>query len=128
MELSPLPRNHFGGRSPSPLPENLIIRPTLPSPQEIFRSSPMSMQNILSNQTSSSPPPPPPLFPTTPADDELNNKLFSTRKLPLPLPSTTTSHQQQHNLHDHTITHQSWITPQHMQHRAQSSDSKLNKH
>ncbi|GAA5803109.1 hypothetical protein HPULCUR_008584 [Helicostylum pulchrum] len=92
MDLSPLPRNQFGGRSPSPLPETLLVRPTLPSPQEIFRASPMSMQNILSNENS--PPPLPPLFPpTTPADDELHNRLFSNRKLPLPLPSTPHHHQ-----------------------------------
>ncbi|GAA5812341.1 hypothetical protein MFLAVUS_005792 [Mucor flavus] len=149
MELSPLPRNQFGGRSPSPLPETLLVRPTLPSPQEIFRSSPMSMQNILSNENS------PPLFPpTTPADDDLNNRLFSTRKLPLPLPSPAHHHQQQniqqqqqqqqlqqqniqqqHNLHDHTIT-QPWIKKQQQQShqpcllRGQPSDpsSRLKKH
>ncbi|CAO3620700.1 unnamed protein product [Mucor hiemalis] len=119
------------GRSPSPLPEpdqkhyhyqsyqqqqqhNVyqyhpknsvdIVRPTLPSPKEIFRSSAMSMQNILSSdhisqQQHQQPSSSAVLFPPTPADDELhtnhtnnNNRLFTTRKLPLPLPSQTQHH------------------------------------
>ena len=89
---SPLPTKFYQsqpyyGRSPSPLPEldryetnKYEMRPTLPSPKEIFRASPMSMQNILTSdslqqqqQT---------LFPHE------DGRFFATRKLPLPLPST----------------------------------------
>lgn len=126
MELSPMPRSQskppqqipyqppFFGRSPSPLPEAQqdhtrfecnksfeLARPTLPSPKEIFRSSPMSMQNILSNDEQTANYSPPPivnpltaqvLFPPTPADDKQNKlRLFSTRTLPLPTLLNTTT-------------------------------------
>ncbi|KAI8645779.1 velvet factor-domain-containing protein [Parasitella parasitica] len=82
----------FYARSPSPLPEPQRIecrfeynkpfdsRPTLPSPKEIFRPSPMSMQNLLSSnhdEKSS--------FPLNPTEDK--SRLFTTRVLPLPMPS-----------------------------------------
>ncbi|CEP17995.1 hypothetical protein [Parasitella parasitica] len=82
----------FYGRSPSPLPEPQRIecryeynkpfetRPTLPSPKEIFRPSPMSMQNLLSSDYDEKP-----HFPVNPTDDK--SRLFSTRVLPLPMPS-----------------------------------------
>jgi hypothetical protein len=116
MELSPMPRSQpkppqyqsaYYGRSPSPIPETQldhtrydytkqfeITRPTLPSPKEIFRASPMSMQNILSNNEQNAVYSPPPIvkpssvqvmFPPTPADDEHSKLgLFARRTLPLP--------------------------------------------
>lgn len=142
----------YYGRSPSPLPEpyldnryndtqsdksNFERRPTLPSPKEIFRSSAMSMQNILSDDTiliqqqQASV-----LFPPTPMDEELNHnsnsRLFATRILPLPLPSSSAanntssttntlihnnnntihpSQQQQQHINHHTIikNETSWL-------------------
>lgn len=134
------------GRSPSPLPEpeqkhynyqsyqpqhnayqyhhkNSVdmVRPTLPSPKEIFRSSAMSMQNILSSdhisqqQHQQQPSSSAALFPPTPADDELhtnhtntnNNRLFATRKLPLPLPSQPPYHSEDHIIK--TTTSPPWL-------------------
>ncbi|KAK4515584.1 uncharacterized protein ATC70_010535 [Mucor velutinosus] len=84
----------FYGRSPSPLPEPQLIecryeynktfdmRPTLPSPKEIFRPSPMSMQNLLSSNNDEKIA----SFPPTPVPED-KSRLFSTRVLPLPMPS-----------------------------------------
>ncbi|CAO0802584.1 unnamed protein product [Mucor circinelloides] len=84
----------FYGRSPSPLPEPQLIecryeynkpfdtRPTLPSPKEIFRPSPMSMQNLLSSNNDEKAA----SFPPTPVTED-KSRLFSTRVLPLPMPS-----------------------------------------
>jgi hypothetical protein len=114
-------------RSPSPLPHYLydttakaqssfdMMRPTLPSPKEIFRASPMSMQNILTNdkiqslQQHTSSTCSQPLFSSVPANNNNDHNIFTTRKLPLP--SLTTQPQplplqeQQQQLHNNIIHH-----------------------
>ncbi|CEG72861.1 hypothetical protein RMATCC62417_08344 [Rhizopus microsporus] len=57
-----------------------IVKPTLPSPKELFKSSAMSMQNILSNDRDQ-------LYHIVDTDNTKENRLLCTRKLPLPLPS-----------------------------------------
>ncbi|KAG2205094.1 hypothetical protein INT47_002188 [Mucor saturninus] len=76
-EVSPMSSAHH---SCSPLPER----------KETF--SPMSMQNILSN------------------DNDSETRLFSTRKLPLPLPSQPLPPPPQHNTHHHHPHPHSWIS------------------
>ncbi|KAI9487581.1 MAG: velvet factor-domain-containing protein [Benjaminiella poitrasii] len=102
------PTSSTDRRSLSPQPYH-IRRPTLPSPKEIFRSSPMSMENLLSNDKKQVPLPTTTtaiadaatatatssssvLFPSISVVDNSNSNnenrlLFNTRILPLPIPS-----------------------------------------
>ncbi|KAG1055165.1 hypothetical protein G6F43_002855 [Rhizopus delemar] len=87
------PPSHFApyvDKPPSPIDytgiysnnrNDYFVKPTLPSPKQLFKSSAMSMQNILSNDRDQ-------LYHISPmGEDEKENRLLSTRKLPLPLPS-----------------------------------------
>ncbi|OBZ87440.1 hypothetical protein A0J61_04504, partial [Choanephora cucurbitarum] len=79
-----------------------ISKPTLPSPKEILRSSPMSMQHILSNTDEDISLKHRSFLSST--TDHQQSKLFSTRVLPLPLPSqshsvSTPSHMSTSQIH-----------------------------
>ncbi|KAI8373872.1 hypothetical protein BD560DRAFT_393816 [Blakeslea trispora] len=66
-----------------------LTKPTLPSPNQILKSSPMSMQHILSDTDEDISPKHQHFLLST--MDHQQNKLFSTRVLPLPLPSQSHS-------------------------------------